>query len=182
MAEDIQIRLDAAGLSDGVAEASVEIDRIVREDLVPAAGLINDAFTEAARSIESELSKAAKTGALSFKGLARSIAKDLSSLAIDSLVRKPVQGLVQSLFASLPFGGGRAGGGFVAPGGAFLVGERGPELFTPPSPGRISPMGGSGVTVNLNLSGVQDAESFRKSQTQIAASLSRAVSRGQRNL
>ena len=51
------------------------------------------------------------------------------------------------------FRGARASGGPVAPGGSYLVGERGPELFTPTSSGNITPngaMGGSTITVNVN--------------------------------
>lgn len=181
MTENVSLRLDTSGLSDGLRAAGDEINRSVQEDILPAADLISDAFSGAARSVESEFGKAARNGALSFKGLTRAIAQDLRSIAVDALVRKPVQGLVQSLFSS--FGGARANGGGVSAGNAYLVGERGPEVFTPGVSGRVSPSGGPGrgVTINLNISGVQDADSFRRSQTQIAAALSRAVARGQRN-
>jgi hypothetical protein len=49
--------------------------------------------------------------------------------------------------------GARALGGPVAPGGSYLVGERGPELFTPSSSGNITPnnaLGGANITVNVN--------------------------------
>ena len=52
------------------------------------------------------------------------------------------------------FGGARALGGPVAGGSTYLVGERGPELFTPSSSGNITPnnaLGGStSITVNVN--------------------------------
>ena len=48
----------------------------------------------------------------------------------------------------------RANGGPVQPGGSYLVGERGPELFTPSSSGNITPNnamgGGNTITVNVN--------------------------------
>jgi hypothetical protein len=48
----------------------------------------------------------------------------------------------------------RAMGGPVSPsGGPYIVGERGPELFTPGSSGNITPnnaLGGGGITVNVN--------------------------------
>jgi hypothetical protein len=48
----------------------------------------------------------------------------------------------------------RAMGGPVSPGGSYIVGERGPELFTPSSSGNITPNGGFGsganITVNVN--------------------------------
>jgi hypothetical protein len=50
-------------------------------------------------------------------------------------------------------GGTRASGGPVAGGSTYLVGEKGPELFTPSSSGNITPngaMGGNTITVNVN--------------------------------
>ena len=57
------------------------------------------------------------------------------------------------------YGGGRATGGSVVNGMSYLVGERGPEIFTPSSGGMITPnnrMGGT--TINLNVSGAIDPE------------------------
>jgi len=54
---------------------------------------------------------------------------------------------------AMRFRGARANGGPVMGGGTYLVGERGPELFTPGSSGSITPngaMGGNTITVNVN--------------------------------
>lgn len=54
---------------------------------------------------------------------------------------------------AMRFRGARAAGGPVTSGGTYLVGERGPELFTPSSSGNITPngaMGGNTITVNVN--------------------------------
>lgn len=54
---------------------------------------------------------------------------------------------------NLAFGGGKAAGGPVAPGKAFLVGEKGPELFAPAQRGNIVPnheLGGGKTTVNIH--------------------------------
>lgn len=75
--------------------------------------------------------------------------------------------------------GARAEGGPVAAGGAYLVGERGPELFVPRQPGSIVPNGGVGAVAvynTFNLSGPMD----RRSQQQIAAEVGRAVDRASR--
>jgi len=181
MTDNIEINVDASGLTAGVAQAGAEVERIAREQIAPAAALIDDAFATAANSIQSNLARAAERGELSLKSLTRAILRDLRRFAIDSLVRQPIQNLLTNAL-SAPFGGGRAGGGFVAPGGSYLVGERGPELFTPGASGSVSPMAAGGVNVNITLPGVTDAESFRNSETQIAAALARAVGRGQRNL
>jgi hypothetical protein len=50
------------------------------------------------------------------------------------------------------FGGARADGGPVLPGSSYLVGEQGPELFTPAGAGMISPnSGGGGQVVQVFL-------------------------------
>lgn len=51
---------------------------------------------------------------------------------------------------------GRAVGGSVMGRSSYLVGERGPELFTPSTSGRITPNGlggGSGINVTINVAG-----------------------------
>ena len=56
------------------------------------------------------------------------------------------------------FGGARAKGGTVSGGRSYLVGEKGPELFTPGRTGSIAPsgsFGGSNVVVNVDASGTQ---------------------------
>ena len=64
-------------------------------------------------------------------------------------------------------------------GGAYLVGERGPELFRPSSAGAVEPSGSGGVTVNLTLAGAEGSTLLR-SEAQIAQALARAVALGRR--
>lgn len=65
-------------------------------------------------------------------------------------------------FVSGTFGGGKATGGTVAGGTTYLVGEQGPELFTPSASGYIVPnnklasSGGSGNTINVTVNGAID--------------------------
>jgi hypothetical protein len=74
------------------------------------------------------------------------------------------------------FGGGHALGGAAVPGVSYLVGERGPEIFTPDQPGSVIPNGaslGGGKTeihqhFNINT---PDADSFRKSKGQILSDM-----------
>lgn len=174
---------DPRNLARNLSDAGDDIDRVTRDQILPAAQAIEDAFARAGRSIQSNLSRAAERGEFSIKSLTRALARDFRRIAIDSFVRKPIETLLTNVLTA-PFGGARAHGGVVAPGQRYLVGERGPELFTPGASGTIAPMGANaaGVTVNIALPGVRDAESFRQSETQIAAALARAVGRGQRNL
>ena len=177
MPEHVNVSVNTAGVND----AAVEIETIARERIAPAAALIDEAFATAANSIQSNLARAAERGEFSMKKLTQALLKDLRRFAINSFVSQPVFNLVSNALTGA-FGGGRANGGAVAPGAAYLVGERGPELFSPASAGSIRPLGGSGATVNITLPGVTDARSFERSETQIAAALARAVGRGQRNL
>jgi phage-related minor tail protein len=120
------------------------------------------------------------TGALG-NGLA-SLARGLSPFATGGVVGTPMptpfaQGGVVASPVTFPMGGGRTG----------LAGEAGPEAIMPLARGADGRLGvrtqgtGGGVTITMNIS-TPDAEGFRRSESQIAAMLSRAVSRGQRNM
>lgn len=70
-------------------------------------------------------------------------------------------------------------------GGLGLMGEAGPEAIMPLARGAdgklgVRGAGGGGVSVVMNVN-TPDAESFRRSQGQIAAQLGRVLGRGQRN-
>jgi hypothetical protein len=81
--------------------------------------------------------------------------KELASALSNSVVGKAVSGIASGIGSV--FGGGRALGGPVSGGTSYLVGERGPELFTPSSSGKIIPnnaMGGN--TVNITVNGALD--------------------------
>lgn len=68
-------------------------------------------------------------------------------------------------------------------GGTGLMGEAGPEAIMPLARGPDGSLGvrggGGAVTVNMNISS-PDAASFQRSRSQIAAQMSRALSRSQR--
>ena len=77
---------------------------------------------------------------------------------------------------ALGFGGGRANGGPVSANTAYVVGERGPELFVPGSSGSIIPNGmGRGTTINLTVNGAIDSESTAR---QIISILNDSQARG----
>ncbi len=133
------------------------------------------------------------------RGLALSMSNQALSMAL-----KPLGNLVGGLFSNLfanangnIFKQGRvtpfANGGIVnSPvlfpmrNGAGLMGEAGPEAIMPLARGRDGKLGlrggGGGMThVTINIS-TPDVSGFKQSQSQVAALLTRAVSRGQRNL
>ncbi|OYW58946.1 MAG: phage tail protein [Rhodobacterales bacterium 12-65-15] len=70
-------------------------------------------------------------------------------------------------------------------GGQGLMGEAGPEAIMPLArgpDGRLGVQGGGGRSINvvMNIT-TPDVQGFQRSQSQVAAQVSRALSRGQRN-
>lgn len=138
----------------------------------------------------------------------RGLALDLSNMVVKAAFKPLEQGL-GSVFSNLLAGGlGFAKGGGVsqalpvpfakggviqspvtfplAGGNVGIAGERGAEAIMPLTRGTdgrlgIAAQGGGGIGVTVNIS-TPNADSFRRSETQVAAMLARAVSLGQRNL
>jgi len=70
-------------------------------------------------------------------------------------------------------------------GGTGLMGEAGPEAIMPLTRGAdgslgVKSQGGGAVNITMNIS-TPDVAGFQRSQSQIAASMTRALGRGQRN-
>jgi len=80
----------------------------------------------------------------SIKMIAAGIVRDLAAAAAKAAVLSALGLGTGGFFGTLGriFGGFRAHGGPVAPGRAYVVGERGPELFVPKAAGMIIPHGG----------------------------------------
>ncbi|MFH0891342.1 MAG: hypothetical protein V1867_01015 [Candidatus Falkowbacteria bacterium] len=107
--------------------------------------------------------EAANIGIEKFKNIWDATTTSISRVVdwIDRLIESirrlnVVQGAKNAISNMLGFGGGKAGGGFVSPTKAYLVGEAGPELFVPGSAGSIIPngrLGGGGAVVNINITG-----------------------------
>jgi hypothetical protein len=72
-------------------------------------------------------------------------------------------------FSKSALGGARAGGGPVMGGSAYLVGERGPELFVPGASGTIIPNGGGGSVQVTNYVTINDDTDLRRSMPAIMA-------------
>jgi len=100
---------------------------------------------------------AAVEGTKSLAEVASDTLRSLSKILLQFGVKSLLGGLGSGGgFLGDLFGGGRASGGTVTGGRSFLVGERGPELFTPGRTGSIAPnsaLGGANVTVNVDASG-----------------------------
>jgi hypothetical protein len=85
-------------------------------------------------------------------------------------------GIGGTIGGALGFGGNRFMGGSVSANTAYVVGERGPELFVPGNTGRIVPNGmGGGTTINLTVNGAIDAEGTARTIIDV---LNRSQARG----
>jgi phage-related minor tail protein len=192
---------------EGVASAfRRELDGV--QGSMKAAG--NEA-TGMSRSVTSSIRRAFEGVLLDGKNIGdalASVGQSISSAVLNQALA-PVQGAVgsglQSLLSGvLPFARGAAfGAGRVAAfarggvvdgpthfpmrGGVGLMGEAGPEAIMPLARGADGRLGvrgaggGGAVSVTMNIT-TPDAEGFRRSQSQVAAEMNRAIQRGRRNL
>lgn len=164
------------GVPRKAAEAAAALEAL-REPAERAAASIEDAFGRAGDGLVRSLARAAADGEVSLAELARAVlaAVNAASGSGGGGLGEAIAGAVQTIFA-----GSRADGGAVLGGSAYLVGERGPEVFRPSGAGVIEPAGGGGVTVNVRVDG--GAPALLRSEAQIAQMLARAVSLGARRL
>ena len=164
------------GIPQQAAEASAALAAI-QAPAEKAAAAIDEAFTKAGVSMVRSLGRAAADGKITLAELAQAVLS-----AVNAAASANGGGLGQAIASAVSgaFSGARAGGGPVTPGGAYLVGERGPEVFRPASAGSVEPAAG-GMTVNVTVQGGGEAALIR-SDAQIAQALARAVSLGARRL
>lgn len=167
--------LDAVPRKAAEAQAALEA---LREPAERAAASIEDAFGRAGDSLTRSLSRAAADGEITLAELARSVLAAVNAAAGGGRGGGLGEAIAQAVGAV--FGGARADGGSVLGGGAYLVGERGPEVFRPAGAGTIEAAGGAGVTINMRVDG--GAQGLLRSEAQIAQMLARAVALGARRL
>lgn len=170
----IDVRADTEGFKADVAR--------MRDDMN---GTLVDGFGRAGTVLERSLLGAIRTGSLGFEDLKRTALR-----VLDDIGSQAIRGGLSQIGGV--FGGaggflggilglpGRATGGNVAPGGAYVVGERGPELFVPTSAGRIETTQASGrdVRVSINVvapQGSSSAQSLERSSRQVASAVRRAL-------
>jgi hypothetical protein len=175
----VRVRADTAGLS-----RDVEAMRAGME------GPLAEGAERAARRIESGLLRAVRTGKFGFDDLRRIAIGVLDSIAASALkggmgaLGGGGSGGLVSLGASLLTGAlglpGRATGGPVTPGRAYLVGERGPEVFVPTSSGQVQAGAGGARDVRVNIAvsgrgGESEARLLARSARQVARAVRGAL-------
>jgi len=145
----------------------------------------------AGRRVELALARAAGSGRLNFDALRTTALRALDDIATAALKSGigalagsgggGVAGIASTLLGAALGLPGRATGGPVAPGAAYLVGERGPELFVPTASGRVEPMGGARATRDVRVSiavaaGPGEAPAaLARSSRQVARAVARAL-------
>lgn len=136
-------------LADEYASATVEAAQLeerqqaLRDTVEEWAGIMQNAT----RSFIDDLIEG-KSAAEALGNVLKQIGSQLINLGLNSLLGGSGGGLLGGLIS-----GARANGGPVNGGSTYLVGERGPELFTPSSAGRITSnadLQGGGVTVQMS--------------------------------
>ena len=180
----VSVRADTQGFARDVADMRGQLE-----------GPLGDGVDKTGRLIESTLVRALRTGKLGFEDLKRialSVLAEIASAAIRSGIgailgggQKGPGGLLNagaSILGSVLGLPGRATGGPVSPGRAFLVGERGPEVFVPTSSGAIQTMGGQGprdVRISIAVTGPAGAapEMLARSSRQVARAVRNALLR-----
>lgn len=179
----IRVRADTGGFMAGLGDIRRELDGPLAQGVDRAGG-----------SIERALARAAVTGKFGFEDLRRVALTALADIAAGA-VRTDLGalfgggsggGVLGSLASSLSglFGGapGRATGGPVTGGSAYLVGERGPELFVPTAAGRIEAAGQGQrgpINVTVNVAAGRDATPAMMQATgaQVARAVRNALAR-----
>ena len=164
----VSVRADTQGFARDVQAMRAELD-----------GPFGAGVDQAGRALEAGLARAIRTGKLGFEDLGRVAMSVLSSIAAGA-VRAGVHSILSSVGGVLGLPG-RATGGPVSPGRAYVVGERGPELFVPTAAGQVAApsvrsAGEVRVTINVNApAGVDGARSFERSSRQVARAVRRAL-------
>jgi hypothetical protein len=130
---------DAQDRFDSMRETAVEAQEEMSQFAIQAARNMQSAFAD---FLFDPFKSSLRDMASNF---ARTIHRMVSELLAQQLLlsffnaMNPAAGLGTALF-----GGARASGGPVSPAKAYMVGEKGPELFVPNTAGKIMPNGGGG--------------------------------------
>jgi phage-related minor tail protein len=178
----VSVRADTSVFARDVAEMRGQLE-----------GPLAAGVDKAGRAIESALIRAVRTGKLGFEDLRRvalQVMAEIAAAAIRSGIDAVLKGSgkggggggLGSLIGALLGAPGRAGGGPVSPGRAYLVGERGPELFVPTASGRVD-AGGSArgrdirMSININAPAGGEPQALARSSRQVARAVKQALMR-----
>lgn len=195
--EELRKRLIAAGYEVADVENKIAEARMNAADKAAGVADKTEDLTAIYKDFGQAIGTAFEDAIISGKGLQdvmKGLEQDIMRIITRQLVTKPLEQFIGGMTQQMMGGGGswlssffagpRALGGPVVPGQSYLVGENGPEIFSPSgSSGSITPMGNGGTTnININVSGMRDSGDMKRSAAQIASMAATAVQRGRRNL
>jgi phage-related minor tail protein len=190
MAEEIEsllvaVRADTQGFARDVADMRGTLE-----------GSFGAGVERAGALLENSLIRAIRTGKLGFEDLkkvALSVMAEIAASAIRSGIGAILNGgqsggtgglltAASSVLGSLIGLPGRATGGPVSPGRAFVVGERGPEIFVPTSSGSIGQVPSSGardvrISIAVNAPAGAAPDMLARSSRQVARAVRNALQR-----
>lgn len=181
----VSVRADTQGFSRDVQEMKSLLD-----------GPFGAGVERAGQLLESSLTRALRTGKLGFEDLKR-VALAVTAEIAASAIRTGIGAIggggsggqgggLLSLAASVlgAFAGapGRATGGPVSPGRAYMVGERGPELFVPTGSGSIATMGSPAprdirIAIAINAPAGSAPDMLARSSRQVARAVRMSLAR-----
>lgn len=174
----VSVRADTAAFGRDVAEMRAAL-----------AGPLADGADAAGRALEYALLRAVRTGKLGFEDLKRTVLAAMAEIAAGAL-RSGIGSLLgggglggaaSSLVAGLLGLPGRSTGGPVAPGRAYLVGERGPEMFVPTTSGRVETARGGArevrLSITINAPAGNEPKALAQSSRQVARAVKQALMR-----
>lgn len=134
----------------GPGKVDILFDDMKIEEVIKKTDKLNDAAKELGLTFSSAFEEAVIGGG-NLGDVLRGLGQDILKMVLRMTVTAPLANMVSGIFGNI-FGGFRASGGPVSRGKSYVVGEQGPELFTPSAMGGFITPNGSGsmdgVTVN----------------------------------
>ncbi|HEY0446187.1 MAG TPA: tail tape measure protein [Allosphingosinicella sp.] len=174
----VSVRADTGAFARDVAEMRAALE-----------GPLAAGVERAGRALENALVRAVTTGKFGFEDLkkvALSAMAEIAAAAVRSGIGASVGGggtglaaTAVQLAAALFGAPGRASGGTVSPGRAYLVGERGPELFVPTASGRVEAGRAAAreirMSITVNAPAGAEPRTLERSSRQIARAVKQAL-------
>jgi len=176
----VSVRADSGAFARDVAEMRASLE-----------GPLAAGVDRAGRAIEGALLRAVRTGRFGFEDLRKVALSVLGEIAAAAMrgggggagagAGASLAGLAGQLLGGLFGLPGRATGGPVAPGRAYVVGERGPELFVPTASGRVETgvRGAREIRLSITVNAPAGAEprALAASSRQVARAVRSALMR-----
>ncbi len=168
----IGVRADTGGFQRDVAAMRATLE-----------GGLSGGADRAGRAVETALARAVRTGKLGFddlKAVALGVLGEIAAAALKGGIGSVLGGggLTRMLTGLLGLPG-RATGGPVSPGRAYLVGERGPEVFVPTTSGQVAVPGGGArdvrVAITITAGSAAAPEALARSGRQVARAVRAAL-------